>query len=206
MALAQNQTPHEGLGFQQSEKVRAFLLSANDKGRRGREKHRATKTRYNQYDDVIRSASEKYNVPFSLVKAVVAVESAFEKDALSRAGAQGLMQLMPQTAAELGVADPFDAQQNIDGGTRYLAGLLRMFSSEDLAVAAYNAGPGRVRRAGRIPRIQETQAYVIKVAKLRTLYESIYSSGIQGSSSPEKIDDAAKRTSISVSPRTRESK
>ncbi len=170
MALQQKGTPHAGLGFSNTRQLHAFLMNANagNSSRAGRWAQTKVQSRY---DDVIRLAAARYRVPFSLVKAVVAVESAFQKKATSHAGAQGLMQLPPRTAEELGVVDPFDPKQNIDGGTRYLAGLLRMFNDETLAIAAYNAGPGRVRRAGRVPRIKETEKYVKKVTSLRDFYE-----------------------------------
>ena len=123
-----------------------------------------------RFDALIAAAASKYGVPFALVKAVVAAESGFEPKALSRAGAQGLMQLMPETARELGVTDGFNPAQNIDGGTRYLARLRQLFGNDRLAIAAYNAGPGRVRRAGRVPNIAETRAYVRKVLRLARAY------------------------------------
>jgi len=118
------------------------------------------------YDALIRRKAERYGVSFALVRAVVAVESGFNAKAESHAGAQGLMQLMPPTAADLGVKDSLDPEQNVDGGTRYLAGLIKMFKREDLALAAYNAGPGRVKRAGGIPNIRETKSYVKRVLRL----------------------------------------
>lgn len=99
----------------------------------------------------------------ALVAAVIAAESVGDARAVSPAGAQGLMQLMPSTAAGLGVADPFDARQNVEGGTRLLAGLLRQFGSVELALAAYNAGPGAVSAAGGIPVNGQTEHYVPKV-------------------------------------------
>jgi soluble lytic murein transglycosylase-like protein len=97
-----------------------------------------------------------------LLAAVVQTESAFRPDARSHAGAIGLGQLMPATARSLGV-DPHDPQQNLDGAARYLRAQLDRFGSTELALAAYNAGPGRVAQAGGIPRITETQQYVRKV-------------------------------------------
>jgi hypothetical protein len=98
----------------------------------------------------------------ALVNAVVEAESAYHAEAVSGAGAIGLMQLMPETAAELGV-DPHDPLQNLTGGSRYLARMLRHFGRLDLALAAYNAGPGRVARTGGIPPIAETEQYVTKI-------------------------------------------
>lgn len=119
---------------------------------------------------LIADASDRHGVDPDLVSAVVAVESAFNPSAVSHAGAQGLMQLMPATARDLGVSNPFDPAENIDAGTRYLAGLLKAFDDESLALAAYNAGPGRVARLGRIPNIPETQAYVRAVRALKSAY------------------------------------
>lgn len=131
---------------------------------------RDTERKVTPFDGLIREKAERYGVSEALVRAVVAVESGFNPKAKSHAGAQGLMQLMPPTAADLGVEDAFDPEQNVDAGTRYLAGLLKAFKREDLALAAYNAGPGRVRRAGGIPRIRETQRYVKRVLALARAY------------------------------------
>ena len=112
----------------------------------------------------IEAAAIRNNLDPSLVRAVVRVESNYRHDAVSHAGAMGLMQLMPGTAASLGVTDPFDIRQNIDGGTRYLRSLLDMFDNDlELALAAYNAGQGNVRRFGGIPPFQETINFVPRV-------------------------------------------
>lgn len=124
-------------------------------------------------EQLLVAASARHGVPLGLLRAVVAVESGFRPDAVSRAGAMGLMQLMPETARDLGVKDPFDPTDNVDGGARYLAFLRRHFGSDALALAAYNAGPGRVTRAGRrIPNIPETRAYVDNVLRLAHSYGS----------------------------------
>ena len=112
----------------------------------------------------IEAAALRNNLDPNLVRAVVRAESSYRPDAISSAGAMGLMQLMPATAASLGVVNPFDIRQNIDGGTRYLRRLLDMFDNNlELALAAYNAGQGNVRRHGGIPPFAETQAFVPRV-------------------------------------------
>lgn len=119
-----------------------------------------------EIDHIIKEYSKRYNLPQALVKAVIKAESNFNPRAISRAGAMGLMQLMPQTAKELGVKDPFDPEENIAGGTRYLRGLLDQFGNDlTLALAAYNAGPERVRSAGGIPNITETRQYIERVLR-----------------------------------------
>jgi soluble lytic murein transglycosylase-like protein len=99
--------------------------------------------------------------------ALVRVESCFDVKALSRAGAQGLTQLMPATARSLGVHDSFNAAANLDGGARYLARMLARFNDETLALAAYNAGPGNVVKHGGVPPFPETQSYVKRISALR---------------------------------------
>lgn len=114
--------------------------------------------------NLIKQAAERYQVDPHLVQAVVKAESNFDPDVVSSAGAQGLMQLMPQTAADLGVVDPFDPQQNIEGGTRFLSQLLTYFDGDTTkALAGYNAGPGAVDEYDGIPPYKETQTYVNRV-------------------------------------------
>lgn len=116
------------------------------------------------FDNLIEEASQRHGVDPQLVKSLIKVESNFDPDAVSHAGAKGLMQLMDGTAADLGVTDSFDVAQNIDGGVAYLAQQLRRFRGDErLALAAYNAGPGAVQRHGGIPPIAETQTYVQRV-------------------------------------------
>lgn len=124
------------------------------------------------YDDCIQAAAEKYNIPEPLVRAVMAVESNFNPNAVSHAGAQGLMQLMPATAQEMGVLDVFDPGQNILGGTRYLRVLANLFGGDlVLTLAAYNAGHRAVTNANDIPPIAETQQYVRRVLQLYFHYK-----------------------------------
>lgn len=115
-----------------------------------------------QWAGAIEQAATRHGVDPALLGALVWAESGFKADAVSHAGALGLAQLMPATAAGMDV-DPHDPAQNLDGGARFLKAQLDRFGSADLALAAYNAGPGRVAQAGGIPQIAETQAYVPKV-------------------------------------------
>ena len=117
---------------------------------------RGYKASMDRYDVLIVGTAQRYGLSPALVKAVCLAESAMNPLAVSRAGAQGLMQLMPGTAGDMDVDDPFDPAQSIDGGSRYLARQLRAFGDLELALAAYNAGPGAVRSAGGVPAIRET--------------------------------------------------
>jgi soluble lytic murein transglycosylase-like protein len=118
----------------------------------------------NAYAGIIEKYSNEYGVDPQLIHSMIATESAFNPGAVSPKGAQGLMQLMPGTAAHLGVANPFDPEENISGGIRYMRSLLDMFSAYPdtlkLSLAAYNAGENLVRRLGRVPAIRETNNYV----------------------------------------------
>jgi soluble lytic murein transglycosylase-like protein len=117
------------------------------------------------YDEIIDRASATHGVPADLVHAVIQVESGFDERAVSRTGAIGLMQLMPETARQFNVDNPYDPRQNIDGGVRYLKTLLDRFPLK-LALAAYNAGEGAVRRFRGIPPYAETRGYVARILKL----------------------------------------
>jgi soluble lytic murein transglycosylase-like protein len=125
-----------------------------------------------EYRDEIARAASDYGVSKALLRAVIHAESAFNPLAISAKGAQGLMQLMPGTAGDLGVANVFDAAQNIEGGARYLARLLKDFHGDErLATAAYNAGEAAVQKYGDVPPYDETRLYVQRVATLRDRYE-----------------------------------
>jgi soluble lytic murein transglycosylase-like protein len=121
-------------------------------------------------DRLIGANAAAFQVDPALIEAIVQNESGFDANATSNAGARGLMQLMPQTAASLGVRDSYDPAQNVRGGTRYLRGLLDRFGDVELAVAAYNAGPSAVARYGGVPPYAQTQEYVRNVmARYRQL-------------------------------------
>jgi soluble lytic murein transglycosylase-like protein len=124
-----------------------------------------TSTYVAPYDELIDKLSAMYAVPSNLVHAVIEVESGYDERAVSRTGAKGLMQLMPDTARRFNVDNPFDARQNIEGGVRYLRQLLDQFPLK-LAVAAYNAGENAVRRFRGIPPYAETRGYVARVLRL----------------------------------------
>ncbi len=123
------------------------------------------------YDSHIRLACQIYGMDCNLVKAVIRAESGFNAQAISPKGAMGLMQLMPGTSRDMGVLNPFDPWQNIDGGTKYLRMMLDRFSNNlNMALAAYNAGPEAVQKYGGIPPFDETQTYVKRVMDFYTLY------------------------------------
>ncbi|MFC5740313.1 lytic transglycosylase domain-containing protein [Dyella tabacisoli] len=126
------------------------------------------------YADTIRAASVQFGVDEAFLRAIIHAESAFNPRALSIKGAQGLMQLMPATAGDMGVHDAFDADQNILGGARYLALLLKNFNGDErLAAAAYNAGANAVLRYNGVPPYAETQVYVERVGALRKRYGAV---------------------------------
>ncbi len=126
-----------------------------------------------RYDRYIKKAAYRYKVDPLLIKAIIKAESDFNQYAVSSKGAQGLMQLMPMTAKELSVANPFDAKQNINGGTRYFKQILENFNGNvSLSIAAYNAGPTLVSRLGKIPRIPETREYVRRVLYMYNSYRN----------------------------------
>ena len=117
-------------------------------------------------DQIIEKASKAYNVPQNIIRGIIRAESGFNERAVSKAGAMGLMQLMPGTAKELGVTNPFDVEQNIEGGVKYLRKMLDRFDGNLIhALAAYNAGPGAVTKHGGVPPYKETRNYVKRVLK-----------------------------------------
>jgi len=128
------------------------------------------------FAQIINEVASKYQVDKELIEAVIETESGFNPQAQSPAGAQGLMQLMPETAASLGVTNSFDAKQNIDGGVRYLKQLLDYYGGDVVkALAGYNAGPGAVDKYDGIPPYQETQTYVNRVLEAYRRTKQIWS-------------------------------
>ena len=141
------------------------------------------------FRELIEAASAQYKVDADLITSVIAVESNFEPKAISRRDARGLMQLLPETAAKLGVKDIFDPRENIDAGTRYLGDLLKRYDNNlVLALAAYNAGPEKVAKFGSVPPYAETISYVRRVKRA---YEN--------SKSGEAPSSTRKRKSFSAS-------
>ena len=127
-------------------------------------KKNPTSTSRSEINELIDKYAEKNGLDADFVKAVIKQESGFNPNATSHCGAMGLMQLMPSTAEGLGVTNAYDAEQNIQGGTKYLKGLMDRFdNNKSLALAAYNAGPNAVKKYGGIPPYMETQNYVKSV-------------------------------------------
>jgi len=126
--------------------------------------HKTSSEYIKEYKGIIRQASKRFGLDPSLIKAVIKAESDFDHEAVSRVGAQGLMQLMPRTADAMDVGDPFDPEENIFGGARYLSQLLKRFKNNKLlALAAYNAGPEAVETHKGVPPYSETRAFIKKV-------------------------------------------
>jgi hypothetical protein len=142
------------------------------------------------YQDIVHEKASKYDVDPSLVKALIKTESNWNERAVSRKGAMGLMQLMPSTASDMNVRNPYDPEENIEGGVKYLRNLLERFNGDlTLALAAYNAGPKWVDKFGMVPPITETKQYVKKVL---SLYKggspySLTASGTGKEKKPERI-------------------
>ncbi|QDG54354.1 lytic transglycosylase domain-containing protein [Persicimonas caeni] len=149
---------------------RSASKSSSTKTKRKRRKHSKRKGE-DAFDDIIAEASEAYDVPFGFIKAVIRVESAFKPNAESHAGAQGLMQLMPRTAASLNVTDSFDPRQNIYGGAKFLRILIDRYDGDiNLILAAYNAGDAAVKRYDGIP-YPQTRDYVASVFYWYKIYQ-----------------------------------
>jgi soluble lytic murein transglycosylase-like protein len=145
---------------------RPYLVEAEKAGSEmAASERRPYRTQAKAYEAVIAQAAKRHNVDPRLVHAVITVESAYRPEARSAKGAMGMMQLMPGTARDLRVRDPYDAAANIDGGVRYLRQLLDRFELR-LALAAYNAGAATVERFGGVPPYPETRNYVARVLRL----------------------------------------
>ena len=131
-------------------------------------------SRAKDHQETINQYSKLYDVDADLIKSIIRAESCFDKRAVSRVGAKGLMQLMPQTAKQMGVYNVFNANDNIRGGTRYFRDMLKRFDYDvELALAAYNAGPHAVEKYKGIPPYKETQTYVKRVLKYYNNYSGI---------------------------------
>ncbi|MGD8292784.1 MAG: lytic transglycosylase domain-containing protein [Desulfobacterales bacterium] len=127
-----------------------------------------------KYDDIIANAAQQHGVSFSLLKAIIKAESGFDPRAVSKKGAKGLMQIMPENFKLLGIKDPFDPRQNIDAGARYFKQMYDRFKGKlALSLAAYNAGPTAVERYNTVPPYDETEAYVEKVLKYYYNYKNL---------------------------------
>jgi len=128
--------------------------------------------RVNEYEDLIDAASKKFNIDKKLIQSVILTESAGKANAQSKANAKGLMQLMDSTAYDMGVNNPWNPEENINGGTKYLSKLLSEYDGDtDLALAAYNAGPGNVKKYNGIPPFKETQNYIKRVNNYLNILE-----------------------------------
>ena len=130
------------------------------------------KNRISQYDGLIDSAAKEFGVDPKLIKAVIAAESSGKENAISNAGAKGLMQIMDTTAEELGIQNVFNPTENINGGTKYLKNMIDKFGNTELGLAAYNAGAANIDKYGGIPPFPETQSYVGKVKKYLELFKT----------------------------------
>lgn len=131
-------------------------------------------TRELKFHDMVIKVAQKYNVDAALIKAIIMAESGYNHRAISKKGAVGLMQLMPATADALGVTDPFNPELNINGGVKYFKRLLNQFKGNlELALAAYNAGYGKVKKYNGIPPFKATHIYIQKVFKYYSYYKSV---------------------------------
>ncbi|MCR5791719.1 MAG: lytic transglycosylase domain-containing protein [Lachnospiraceae bacterium] len=147
-------------------------------------------------ESIFEEASRKYNLPLNLLKAVAKQESDFNPNDVSHSGAVGIMQLMPDTAKEVGVTDRYNIRQNIMGGAKYLSTQMKAFGGNlTLALAAYNAGPGSVRRYGGVPPYKETQDYVKKVTNYMKQNIQIPNKTVDLSNGKLLNEDSAKNVS-----------
>jgi len=156
-----------------NQRYRLLLLSAHGLTESGEHYDPLLLARSSQYDPIIEKAAEFASIESNLLRAVIVVESGFNSRAMSKRGAIGLMQLMPETAVRFGVSDRYDPRQNVQAGAQYLRFLIDRFGSNiRLALAAYNAGEQAVDRSGgQIPPFSETQAYVPRVLKIYRMLE-----------------------------------
>jgi soluble lytic murein transglycosylase-like protein len=169
------------LGRESSQSANAKIVAANFHG---------TSATPVDIDSAIEQAAARHNVDPNLVRAVVKVESNFNPNAVSRKGAMGLMQLMPSTARQLNVKNPFDPEQNVDAGVRHLKQLLESYGGDiKLTLAAYNAGAGAVARSSGVPRYAETQNYVRRITNL---YYGGFDSNSGASHDPVRIQRDAR--------------
>jgi soluble lytic murein transglycosylase-like protein len=163
--IGESSRPNEAFGSELDQSLRSHEASSAVRNTEHAGRHTP-----DELAPLIEEAAGKTGLPEALISAVMATESGYRTDAVSPAGAMGLMQLMPGTARALGVEDPYDARQNILGGAEYLRRQLAHFGSVEHALAAYNAGPRAVEQYGGIPPFSETQDYVRRVlTKLRHL-------------------------------------
>ncbi|MGB8986288.1 MAG: lytic transglycosylase domain-containing protein [Candidatus Sulfotelmatobacter sp.] len=170
------------VGRESSQSANAKIVAANFRG---------TLTTAADIDSAIEQAAARHNVDPNLVRAVVKVESNFNPNAVSRKGAMGLMQLMPSTARQLKVNNPFDPEQNVDAGVRHLKQLLESYGGDiKLTLAAYNAGAGAVARSSGVPRYAETQNYVRRITNL--YYGNSASSPSEVSHEPVRVQRDAR--------------
>ena len=150
-------------------------------------------------DSIFKEAADKYGVSERLLKAIAYTESGFQSNITSSSGAMGIMQLMPSTASAYGVADPYDAYQNIMGGAAVLQDLLNMFQgNQSLAIAGYNAGCGNVKKYGGVPPFTETQNYVAKVTSLMQTGVSVPANTVTVNPSANTATNTTNETTVSA--------